>query len=91
MSSSLHCIVLIVAVLTDRYKHQKQALYWLERREAEPTYEDTPDNPCLWRTRQKGGQTVYYNLITNQETKIEPDESRGGILADDVRNQCCAI
>ena len=47
-------------------------------------YEDIPDNLCLWRTRRKGGHTVYYNLITNQETKIKPVESRGGILADDV-------
>ena len=67
-----------------RYKHQKQALYWLAEREAKRNFEDRPDNPSLWKTRQKNGQTVYYNLITNQETKIKPPESRGGILADDV-------
>jgi len=68
-----------------RYKHQKQGLHWLASREAERTFEDRDDNPNLWRTRQKGGQTVYYNLISHQETKKEPPEARGGILADDVR------
>jgi hypothetical protein len=67
-----------------RYKHQKQALHWLATREAGPTYEDVPDNPSLWRARLKNGQKVYYNLVTNQETKSAPPESRGGILADDV-------
>ncbi len=70
-----------------RYKHQKQALYWLAEREAENTFEDRVDNPSLWRTRQKGGQMVYYNLITNQETKLRPPDSRGGILADDVHSR----
>jgi hypothetical protein len=67
-----------------RYKHQKQALYWLTTREAEPTYDDRPDNPTLWRTKQSKGQLVYSNVITNQETRTKPLESRGGILADDV-------
>jgi len=76
-------------VVNGRYKHQKQALYWLETREAEPTYDDRPDNPSLWRTKQSKGQLVYSNIITNQETKTRPPESRGGILADDVRPPLC--
>jgi hypothetical protein len=71
-------------ITTPLYKHQKQALHWLADRESPQTYDERPDNPSLWRTRMKGGQTVYYNTITNQETKIKPPESRGGILADDV-------
>lgn len=67
-----------------RYKHQKQALYWLAEREAERVFEDRPGNPSLWKPKQKNGQTVYSNVITNQETKTKPPESRGGILADDV-------
>jgi hypothetical protein len=72
------------AITTPLYKHQKQALFWLSDRESTPTYDDRPENPSFWRTRMKGGQMVYYNIITNQETKIQPPESRGGILADDV-------
>lgn len=72
------------AIITPLYKHQKQALHWLADRESAPTYDDRSDNPSLWRTRLKGGQTIYYNIVTNQETKSHPPESRGGILADDV-------
>ncbi|CAG8441978.1 15256_t:CDS:10 [Acaulospora colombiana] len=68
-------------------KHQKQALYFLLEREKYNDFTDDETNALtsLWRTRTSAGRlTVYYNVVTNDETKSKPVQMRGGIVADDM-------
>ncbi|CAG8679743.1 5906_t:CDS:2, partial [Racocetra fulgida] len=73
-------------LVTPLYKHQKQALYFLLEREKynDFTNDETNALTSLWRTGTSAGRhTVYYNVITNKETKEKP-QMRGGIVADDT-------
>ncbi|CAG8530193.1 16588_t:CDS:10 [Funneliformis mosseae] len=72
---------------TTLYKHQKQALYFLMKREQYNDFTDDQTNELttLWRRRISAGRhTVYYNVVTNSEVKIKPVQMRGGIIADDM-------
>ncbi|CAG8502372.1 8314_t:CDS:10 [Funneliformis caledonium] len=72
---------------TTLYKHQKQALYFLMKREQYNDFTDDQTNELttLWRRRISAGRhTVYYNVVTNSEVKVKPVQMRGGIIADDM-------
>ncbi|CAI2183581.1 9263_t:CDS:10 [Funneliformis geosporum] len=74
-------------LVTTLYKHQKQALYFLMKREQYNDFTDDQINELtsLWRTRISAGRhTVYYNVVTNSEVKVRPIQMRGGIIADDM-------
>ncbi|PKY43125.1 hypothetical protein RhiirA4_340782 [Rhizophagus irregularis] len=74
-------------LITTLYKHQKQALYFLVKREQynDFTNDQTNELMSLWRTRISAGRhLVYYNIVTNLEVHEKPVQMRGGIIADDM-------
>ena len=74
-------------LITPLYKHQKQALYFLTKKEQynDFTNDQTNELMSLWRTRTSAGRhTSYYNVVTNEEVTKKPAQMRGGIIADDV-------
>ncbi|RIA84736.1 SNF2 family N-terminal domain-containing protein [Glomus cerebriforme] len=74
-------------LITTLYKHQKQALYFLMKREQYNDFTDDQTNELmsLWRTRFSAGRhVVYYNVVTNLEVNEKPVQMRGGIIADDM-------
>ncbi|KAF9164320.1 hypothetical protein BGX21_000164 [Mortierella sp. AD011] len=75
------------SMATTMYRHQKQALYFLQEREKQEDYSDNEKNKLtsLWRVRQQPHRhTTYLNVVTSQETSLKPISMRGGILADDM-------
>ncbi|MBE3049911.1 DEAD/DEAH box helicase, partial [Candidatus Bathyarchaeota archaeon] len=70
-------------VITPLLKHQRQALHFMEAREALKGAEGSVDHgPSLWKRRMNSSmQTGYVNVITGQWAR-QPHETRGGILAD---------
>lgn len=71
------------SVQTPLLKHQRQALHFMKAREALEGVEGTEDHgPSLWKRQLnedlRGG---YKNVITGQWAP-QPQETRGGILAD---------
>ena len=69
------------SLLTELYKHQKQALTFMSRRER--GWLMTEDGHDVWKTsRPGGGSTTYLNVITGQEQTRPPPEFRGGLLTD---------
>jgi len=68
------------------YGHQKKALTFLLEREREVP---DPDGkfPSLWQKKPSAltGQISWFHLVTQREAETEPKESKGAILADDVR------
>jgi hypothetical protein len=78
-------------VATQLYPHQKEALTFLLEREKEAK---APKSRAasLWTTRKDSkGRTTWYNIVTQKETRKEPAECKGAILADDVRLGCAQI
>lgn len=71
-------------ITTELLAHQKQALFFLQKKEAERVFsEKDEDNNSLWRLRYgTNGQKTYYNVITGNEERVKPPEVLGGILAD---------
>lgn len=71
---------------TQLYPHQKKALTFLLEREHEQTLSDGTFS-SLWQERKNPltGQPSWYHIVTQRETFDEPKESKGCILADDVR------
>ena len=71
-------------ITTELLAHQKQALFFLKKKEAERVFsEKDEDNNSLWRLRYgASGQKTYYNVITGNEERVKPPEVLGGILAD---------
>ncbi|KAG9118944.1 hypothetical protein FRC07_006271 [Ceratobasidium sp. 392] len=71
-------------VATRLYPHQKEALTFLLERERELKAPKSRSG-SLWTTRKDSkGRTTYYNIVTQKETRREPTECRGTILADDM-------
>ncbi|KAJ1301553.1 hypothetical protein OPQ81_008801 [Rhizoctonia solani] len=73
-----------VNVATQLYPHQKEALTFLLEREKELK---APKSRAasLWTTRKDSkGRTTWYNIVTQKETRREPTECKGAILADDM-------
>jgi len=71
---------------TNLYGHQKKALTFLLEREREVP---GPGGkfPSLWQKKPSPltGQMSWFHLVTQREVEAEPKESKGAILADDVR------
>jgi hypothetical protein len=69
------------SLLTELYKHQKQALTFMSRREK--GWLMTEDEHDIWRkTSRTGSGVTYMNVITGQEQSRPPPEFRGGLLTD---------
>ncbi|KAL1883815.1 hypothetical protein VTK73DRAFT_8351 [Phialemonium thermophilum] len=73
-------------VQTELLKHQRQALYFMMRREEgdlAPTSGDTTIINSSWQRRAgRNGEHLYYNVITGQTQREQPPSTKGGILAD---------
>ena len=71
---------------TNLYGHQKKALTFLLERERETLGHDGKSS-SLWQKRLNPltGQISWFHLVTQREAESEPKESKGAILADDVR------
>lgn len=80
-------MVLGVEVATKLYPHQKKALTFLLEREQE-TYNADGTSSSLWqpRTNPLSKQNSWEHVVTLKEVFEKPQESRGSILADDVRH-----
>jgi SWI/SNF-related matrix-associated actin-dependent regulator of chromatin subfamily A3 len=74
-------------VATKLYPHQKKALTFLLEREADPEKRDINKLPSLWQRRHNplAQRTSWVHVITQKEMFEPPKESKGSILADDVR------
>ncbi|KAF4513512.1 hypothetical protein G6O67_000776 [Ophiocordyceps sinensis] len=71
-------------VTTPLLKHQSQGLYFMAMRE-KPLQEQGKEDGLVsfWRAKvNASGQRMYSNVITGQEQRSAPPETRGGILAD---------
>lgn len=71
-------------VTTPLLQHQRQGLYFMAKRER-PLQEQAEgdDLVSFWKTKiNASGQRMYCNVITGQEQRTAPPETRGGILAD---------
>lgn len=84
MNSFSH-LLLAPEVATQLYPHQKKALTFLMEREREvKTAEGVYSSMWLMR-KTMSGHGVWTHLVTEKEVYEEPQESKGAILADDVR------
>lgn len=71
-------------ILTPLLKHQKQGLYFMATRE-KPLQDQAADKTMIsfWQTKINArGERSFSNVITGQEQRAAPPETRGGILAD---------
>ncbi|KAM4056828.1 DEAD/DEAH box helicase [Hirsutella rhossiliensis] len=71
-------------VTTPLLKHQRQGLYFMAMRER-PLQEQAKEDALVsfWQIKfNASGQRMYSNVITGQEQRTAPPETRGGILAD---------
>ncbi|KAI9376650.1 SNF2 family N-terminal domain-containing protein [Aspergillus egyptiacus] len=64
----------------DLYQHQEEALTFMMQRETG----DIPDKYRLWQPRMVDGEELYCHVITKTQDREQPDESGGGILADEM-------
>ncbi|KAH8689021.1 putative helicase [Talaromyces proteolyticus] len=62
------------------YPHQEQALDFMLQRETG----DIPAKYRMWQSKDIDGQKMYCHTITNFQHRDPPDESGGGILADEM-------
>jgi SWI/SNF-related matrix-associated actin-dependent regulator of chromatin subfamily A3 len=60
--------------------HQKTALAFMTQRENGPI----PDEYKLWKPTETEGMICYRHAVTNTRSMIEPIETGGGILADEM-------
>jgi SWI/SNF-related matrix-associated actin-dependent regulator of chromatin subfamily A3 len=60
--------------------HQKTALAFMTQRENGPI----PDEYKLWRGNETEGITCYRHAVTSTSCMMEPIETGGGILADEM-------
>jgi SNF2 family DNA or RNA helicase len=70
------------SVITNMYKHQKQALYFMTEREKRVDYTKYDPKTSMWRFETYDGS--FRNVITNERSTSIPPQSKGGILADDM-------
>ncbi|KAM0314130.1 hypothetical protein ACHAO8_004916 [Botrytis cinerea] len=70
-------------VETSLFRHQKQALTFMLRREEGWNFDDTASD--IWSRRSDtSGRLSYVNNVTGCSTCEAPPEFRGGLLADDM-------
>ncbi|KAL4796131.1 SNF2 family N-terminal domain-containing protein [Aspergillus venezuelensis] len=62
------------------YPHQAEALDFMTQRETG----QISDEYRLWQPKVVNGVRTFYHVITNLQADDEPDESGGGILADEM-------
>ncbi|KAL2808194.1 SNF2 family N-terminal domain-containing protein [Aspergillus granulosus] len=62
------------------YPHQAEALDFMTQRETG----NIANEYRLWNRQMVGGEQLYCHVITNMKERDEPDESGGGILADET-------
>ncbi|KAF5860074.1 hypothetical protein ETB97_002035 [Aspergillus alliaceus] len=62
------------------YPHQGEALDFMLQRETGLI----SDEYRLWQPKSAGRERLYYHVITGNEQGAQPDESGGGILADEM-------
>ncbi|KAJ1711675.1 helicase [Aspergillus flavus] len=62
------------------YQHQAEALDFMIQRETG----DIPDEYRLWQPKPMARGQLYFHIITGNEQHEQPDESGGGILADEM-------
>ncbi|KAB8276548.1 SNF2 family N-terminal domain-containing protein [Aspergillus minisclerotigenes] len=62
------------------YQHQAEALDFMIQRETG----DIPDEYRLWQPKPMARGQLYCHVITGNEQHEQPDESGGGILADEM-------
>ncbi|KAJ3210194.1 hypothetical protein HDU67_005577 [Dinochytrium kinnereticum] len=65
---------------TPMYKHQKQALYFMVKKEEQVDFTKFDPKHSLWQYENRS----YRNVITNQRAPNQPNQMKGGILADDM-------
>jgi SWI/SNF-related matrix-associated actin-dependent regulator of chromatin subfamily A3 len=65
---------------TSLLPHQKKALAFMMQRENGPI----PDEYKLWKLTETEGMTSYRHVVTNTRCMMEPIETGGGILADEM-------
>ncbi|KAF7913265.1 hypothetical protein EAE99_010762 [Botrytis elliptica] len=70
-------------VKTPLFRHQKQALTFLLRREEGWNFDDAASDIWSWRS-DTSGRLSYVNNVTGYSTCEAPPEFRGGLLADDM-------
>ncbi|BFZ59410.1 hypothetical protein YB2330_000419 [Saitoella coloradoensis] len=70
------------ALTASLYKHQKQALCWMNAHERG---EDSGDAVSIWQEKKTlDGRTMWVNILTNLKVTKKPPSLIGGILADDM-------
>lgn len=62
-------------IKTPLYPHQKEALAWMIRQE------NSNKLPVFWEAQ---GDSNYFHTLTNFTSSTRPQQTRGGILADDM-------
>ncbi|KAL4899990.1 hypothetical protein BDW74DRAFT_162480 [Aspergillus multicolor] len=62
------------------YPHQEEALDFMMQRETG----DISDEYRLWQPKMENGEKMYCHVITKTTEREQPDESGGGILADEM-------
>ncbi|KAL4885939.1 SNF2 family N-terminal domain-containing protein [Aspergillus karnatakaensis] len=62
------------------YPHQEEALDFMAQRETGIIAEEYR----LWKPRVINGEQMFFHAITDMQQSDEPDESGGGILADEM-------
>ncbi|KAH8880490.1 hypothetical protein GQ53DRAFT_891050 [Thozetella sp. PMI_491] len=67
-------------IKTPLLEHQKSALAYMLQRESG----DIPEPYRLWQKGVYGGQEMFIHRITRNRSSTQPDESGGGILADEM-------
>ena len=67
------------------YGHQKKVLTFLLERECEVPDPDGKFSSLWQKLNPLTNQTSWFCLVTQHEAEAEPKESKGAILADDVR------
>ncbi|KAK1755503.1 SNF2 family N-terminal domain-containing protein [Echria macrotheca] len=65
---------------TELLESQQQALQYMWERETG----NTPDKYKLWKKELFGGQEMFVHRITKTRSPIQPEESGGGVLADEM-------
>ncbi|KAF7855286.1 uncharacterized protein EAF02_011545 [Botrytis sinoallii] len=70
-------------VKTSLFRHQKQALTFLLRREEGWNFDDAASDIWSWRS-DTSGRLSYVNNVTGYSTCEAPPEFRGGLLANDM-------
>ncbi|KAF7954691.1 hypothetical protein EAE96_005810 [Botrytis aclada] len=70
-------------VKTSLFRHQKQALTFMLRREEGWNFNDVASDIWSWRS-DTSGQLSYVNNVTGCSTREAPPKFRGGLLADDM-------